>query len=109
HFFHRFMAALVGVVLLTLAYQGWKLRRAEPLVANLTLVALGVYLIQALIGAANIWTKLADEVSAAHLGGAALLWTVLAVLNIRVWRLHELLPYTSASTAQGKKLAGAPR
>jgi heme A synthase len=109
HFFHRLMAAIVGIVLVTLAYQGWKLRKAEPLVANLTALALGVYLVQALIGAANIWTKLADEVSAAHLGGAALLWTVLAVLNIRVHRLHELLPYSSSSSPNTNKLAGAPR
>jgi heme A synthase len=108
HFLHRFLALVVGLIIVSLAYLGWRSRGQAPLVAALTTLALGVYLVQALIGAANIWTKLADEVSAAHLGGAALLWIVLAILNIRIHRLHELLPYTSAPRARAD-LAGAPR
>ena len=76
---------------------------------HLTLVAAGIFIIQSLIGAANIWTKLADEVSAAHLGVATLLWLTLAILNIRVHRLHELLPYSSSAAPRGAGLAGASR
>ena len=63
---------------------------------------------QALIGAANIWTELADEVAAAHLATATLLWVVLALLNIRLWRLHELLP-RSVSQSPRPGLAGVTR
>ena len=78
------------------------------IVAN-TAVAAGIFVIQSLIGAANIWTELADEVSAAHLGGATLLWLTLAVLNIRVHRLHELLSYSSSPSQSRAGLAGASR
>jgi heme A synthase len=107
HFAHRFMAGIVGLQMLglvVLAFSG-----KDRLVRHLAVVGAGIFLIQALIGAANIWTRLADEVSAAHLAGATLLWLTLAVLNIRVHGLHELLPYTTSPAHERGELAGAPR
>jgi len=106
HFAHRFMAGVVGIQLLGLVVLAWK--GSDKLVRHLTLVAAGIFIVQSLIGAANIWTKLADEVSAAHLGVATLLWLTLAVLNIRVHRLYELLPY-STSPQPRAGLAGVSR
>lgn len=106
HFAHRVMAGIVGFQLLGLLVLAFKGR--DKLVRHLTLVAAGIFLIQSLIGAANIWTKLADEVSAAHLGGATLLWLTIAVLNIRVHRLYELLPYSNSPRASAG-LAGVSR
>ena len=107
HFAHRFMAGVVGFQLLGLVILAWSGR--DKLTRHLTAIAAGIFIIQSLIGAANIWTELADEVSAAHLGGATLLWLTLAVLNIRVHRLHELLPYSSSPSRSRAGLAGAPR
>jgi heme A synthase len=98
HFLHRFLAGVLGLVLVALAWLGWRCRREAPFAASQAVVALSLYALQALLGAANIWTELADEVSAAHLGVATLLWSVLAILNIRIYRLHELLPLTSRDT-----------
>ncbi|HEX5370019.1 MAG TPA: COX15/CtaA family protein, partial [Dehalococcoidia bacterium] len=92
HFAHRFLAALVGVIILALVWQGWRQRATAPVVFGFAIAALIVFCIQALIGAANIWTDLADEVTAAHLATGALLWTVLALLNIRVFKAYEWLP-----------------
>jgi heme A synthase len=66
-----------------------------PAVATLAAASLGVFALQAIVGAANVWTRLADEVSAAHLALGTLLWLTLAIVNIRVHRLYELLPRTS--------------
>jgi heme A synthase len=107
NFAHRFLAGVVGLELLALVVIAFRGR--DGLARHLTLVAAGVFVIQSLIGAANIWTELADEVSAAHLGGATLLWLALAVLNIRVHRLHELLPYSSRPAQRRGQLAGASR
>ena len=108
HFLHRVLAGVLGAVLLALAWLGWRSRVEAPLAARLALMALGLYVVQALLGAANIWTELAGEVSAAHLAFATLLWSVLAVLNIRVHRLHELLPLSTRSSRR-PDLAGAAR
>ena len=92
HFAHRFLAALVGVIILALVWQAWRLRHKAPVVFSFAIAAVVVFIGQALIGAANIWTDLADEVTAAHLATGALLWTVLALLNIRIYGVHEWLP-----------------
>jgi heme A synthase len=95
HFMHRLLAGIVGLVLVALAWLGWRGRDEAPLVAALTGAALVIFVLQALLGAANVWTRLADGIGALHLAGATLLWSLLAVLNIRVHRLHDLLPATS--------------
>jgi heme A synthase len=107
HFFHRLLALTLGLVLLALAWLGWRARREAPFAAAVSALALAVYCAQALIGAANIWTDLADEVTAAHLAGATSLWVVLAVLNTRVHRLHELRFASARAPRSG--LAGQPR
>ncbi len=106
HFLHRVLALLLGICLVTMAWLGWHERRISPLAASAAVLAFGIYLAQALIGAANIWTKLADEASISHLAMAALLWVVLALLNIRLHSLDELLP-RSSSMARGSQLAKA--
>jgi heme A synthase len=95
HFLHRALALSLGVLLLGLVWLGWQKRRTAPTAAAFALAALGLYVLQALIGAANIWSRLAVEASASHLAVAALLWAALALLNIRLHALHQLLPMTS--------------
>ena len=102
HFLHRFLALLLGVCLLALTWVGWQQRRVAPVAVGAALLAFGIYLVQALIGAANIWTKLADEASISHLAVATLLWVVLAILNIRLHALDELLPRASRLTASSQ-------
>jgi heme A synthase len=108
HYVHRVVAGLLGLSLLALIALAWKQRQRAPLALQLSLAAGAIYLLQALIGAANIWTELADEVSIAHLAVGTLLWIVLAELNILSLRLHELLP-RSSQAGKATTLAGAPR
>jgi cytochrome c oxidase assembly protein subunit 15 len=95
HFLHRFLALIVGLTLLALAWLALRERQRAPYAFSFALAALAVYIVQALIGAANIWTELADEVSAAHLAFATLLWLILALFNIEAHRLYEWLPHTA--------------
>ena len=104
---HRTVALLLGIVLVGLAWLGWRARAKAPLEATLAGAALALFLVQSLVGAANVWTRLAAEASAAHLALATLLWLVLAYLNIRVHRLHLLLPLSSHEAPA--RLARAPR
>ncbi len=93
---HRFVAGLLGVILAGLAYMGFEERRAEPLLVALPLVALAVYVAQALVGAANIWTSLAAGIVVAHLSLAALLWCLL----VGVAALSFYLPGRRAAAAR---------
>ena len=106
HFLHRFLALLLGAILVALVWVGWRERQIAPLASAAAVLAFGIYLTQALLGAANIWSKLADTASVSHLAVAALLWAVLSLLNIRLHALDGLLP-RSTSLADRSRLVEA--
>jgi len=81
HFLHRLLAALLGFLLLALIYLAFEVRRRQPALLALTLFAGGVFLAQALVGAANIWTNLAAGVVVAHLSLASLLWSLTVLIS----------------------------
>jgi heme A synthase len=95
HFLHRLVAGVLGIMILGLIYQAFEERRNQPLLLRLSMGAGVLYLAQALIGAANIWTDLAAGVVVTHLSLAALLWCVMITINA----LAYYLPGGDAITA----------
>jgi heme A synthase len=91
-YLHRVVALVVGIVLLALLVVAWGERSRAPMLLTLAAAAFAVFWVQVFVGAANIWTEVADEVSTAHLAFGTLLWVVLTMLNIRAHRLYERLP-----------------
>jgi cytochrome c oxidase assembly protein subunit 15 len=108
HFLHRFLALVLGLLLVALAWLGWRTRHEAPAAMIHAFVALGLFTAQSLVGAANIWTRLDQSVGAVHLALATLLWLLLAVLNIRVHRLYALLPM-APRPSENTDFAGALR
>ena len=92
---HRYIAGTVSVLILVLAIWmrrlgGW--RRTAPL------VALGLVIAQALLGALTVWLKLPLVVRVAHLAlsqafFASVIWTLFATRNPRV-RIGSVTPAT---------------
>jgi heme A synthase len=108
-FGHRVVALVLGLVIVGLVWQVWRQRQQSPLALALVLTAALLYIAQVFIGAANIWTEVADEVSAAHLAFGTLLWLALAVLNIRLFALYEWLPRSSGEHPSHDLAHGATR
>jgi heme A synthase len=98
HYLHRVLAGMLGVLLLALTYIAWEDRRRQPLLLELAAVACAVFVAQALIGAANIWTELAAGVVVAHLTLAALLWCIAIVVAV----LSYYLPGEEAGVAPAR-------
>ena len=87
-FLHRLTAAAIGVLVTAVAIQAWRQQPSvRPLLLTATL-ALGIYMAQVLLGASNIWFRLAPGVRAAHLGAATGLWMTLVVHCILAYRLR---------------------
>jgi heme A synthase len=107
-FGHRILAAIVGVLLAVLLARTWSERPQAPAAFALACGAMFFYVVQVFVGAANIWTEVADEVSTAHLAFGTLLWVMLAMLNIFVHRLYERLP-RAAGESPSTGLAGVAR
>jgi heme A synthase len=80
HFLHRLVAGLLGLLLLGVIYQALTERRNQPLLVYPAIAAGAVFIAQAMIGAANIWTELAAGVVVTHLSLAALLWCMMVAI-----------------------------
>lgn len=79
HFMHRLIAGLLGLLMLATVWAAFDERRGRLLVWGS--IAAGVlYITQALVGAANIWTELAASVVIVHLSLAALLWCMMVAI-----------------------------
>ncbi len=78
HATHRFTALAIGILLSYVAYRAWR-TGYKPGVHGATF-ALALYIAQAFVGAANIWTLLQPAAVAAHVALAAALWATLVTL-----------------------------
>ena len=87
HFLHRLVAGMLGLMILGLVYQAFEERRRQPMLVWLSVGAGVLYIGQALIGAANIWTELAAGVVVTHLSLAALLWCVMVTITALAYYL----------------------
>lgn len=87
HYLHRVVAGILGILILGLIYLGWDERRNQQWLVVLPVFAGFVFIAQALIGAANIWTELAAWVVVTHLTLAAVLWCTLVVVSVLAFYL----------------------
>jgi cytochrome c oxidase assembly protein subunit 15 len=74
HFFHRGLAAIVGAIVLVTALSVIRRKAELPLSATLAHATIGLFAIEVLIGAANVWTDLNSAFVTAHLFIGALIW-----------------------------------
>ena len=81
HMGHRYVAAIVGVVILWTAWKAWE---AAPSHSPIRLAAVCVaasFALQIAVGAFVIWSGFSAELKAAHLSLATLVWVGLATLS----------------------------
>ena len=77
HFAHRGLAAAVFILVGWLAARAWGDRNQRAAAAALAVTAAGLFAAQILIGAANVWSRLAPAAITAHVAVAALIWGTL--------------------------------
>jgi heme A synthase len=110
-FAHRTLALLVGIYVGVVAVRAWPLRSSRRPFAVLALAAGGLYVAQALIGAANVWTKLATVPVVAHVAASSLIWAMLvaaAASSRACWTAHEAGPSQNGSASSGARLESSP-
>jgi cytochrome c oxidase assembly protein subunit 15 len=107
HFLHRFLALVLGLVLAGLVWTAFRDRSVTRADRTAAVAAMGLFALQALVGAANVWTQLATWAGASHLALGTGVFLLLVVVNIRVHRLYDMLGTRQAQAQPG--LLGAPR
>lgn len=76
HYAHRVVAGIVGLVFAGAFFFALRRKASPPVLWGVT-VAFAIYVVQALVGAANIWLDLATWIRIVHLALASAVWAVL--------------------------------
>jgi cytochrome c oxidase assembly protein subunit 15 len=79
---HRFVAAAVGLLIGYLALRAWQTQRGDAVLVAVSAFAFGLVLLQALVGAINIWTLMQPAAMASHLALAVALWGALVAVTL---------------------------
>ena len=77
---HRWVAIVVGLIVLVLAAAAWRTQRDRPAVLRLALAAGLLFPIQAVVGGLQILTSLSGWTQTLHLALGALIWAAMAGL-----------------------------
>jgi heme o synthase len=89
HFLHRFVAAVVGLIVVVATILSWRAVRGRlggtsgsQAVLGLIAGAAALYAVQVVVGALQIWTTLASWAVALHLGLGAAIWALVVAAAV---------------------------
>ena len=74
HFLHRGLAALVGIIVIAFVIRMTQQKASHPLATRLAHIGAGLFAVEVMIGALNVWTQLNSIVVTLHLLTGALIW-----------------------------------
>ncbi len=90
HMAHRWVAAVVGVVLLAACWQAWRHRREAPGLGAFAALTAVTFAAQVAVGAANPLSGFSPWALGAHPALASLVWCLTVALTVVAW--HPALP-----------------
>jgi len=82
HWLHRLAVVAGGAAVAWVGHRWFHLPGATPLERRAALALVGLYALQVLIGAANIWTTFAEWPRVAHLALGSALWALLVLMAV---------------------------
>ena len=80
---HRWVAVVVGLIVVAVAVVAWRTQRQHPVVVRLAVIAAILFPIQALIGGLQVLTRLEPWTQTLHLALGAFIWGAMAGLVVR--------------------------
>lgn len=86
HMSHRWIAGIIGVVVLWCALLSWRERMNSQLIAWVGVLVAVLLILQILVGASNVWTGLQPILRVLHLALATCLWGGLVTLGLLIYR-----------------------
>jgi protoheme IX farnesyltransferase len=104
---HRWVAAIVGAVVLVLAVVAWRTQRERPTLVRLALGSAAVFLIQVVIGGAQVLTQLAEWTQILHLSLGALIWAMLTGLTITSYYTARVDVAAGTGAGAGELVSGS--
>ena len=83
---HRYIAAIIGLLVIAACVEAWRHRRDAPGLGPLGVATAAIFLAQVAIGAANPLTRFSPWALGAHPAVASLLWCSVVGLAAVAWR-----------------------
>jgi heme A synthase len=100
HMAHRFVAALLAVLVAATVITAWSRRARSPHVLWASLLAAALLVAQVLVGAATVWTGFSVPLKSIHLSVATMLWAALVFFATLQFLPHRL-PLKSSAHSPG--------
>jgi protoheme IX farnesyltransferase len=94
HVLHRWVAAVVGLIVLAVGVVAWRTQQARPMIVRLAVGAAVLIAIQVAIGGAQVLTGLAPWTQTLHLALGAVIWATLAGLTVSSYYSARAVPGT---------------
>jgi heme o synthase len=82
HVLHRWVAAIVGVIVATLAVVAWRTQRDQPTLVRLAVGAAVLFAIQVVVGGLQVMTQLSAWTQTLHLALGAVIFATLVGLTV---------------------------
>ena len=107
HVLHRWVAIVVGLVIVAIAVAAWRTQRHRPTLVRLALAAAVLYPVQAAIGGLQVLTRLAEWTQTLHLALGALIWMVMAALAVESYYVARREAAPTPGEGSGARAAGS--
>ena len=95
HALHRWVAAVVGVIVATLAVVAWRTQRDQPTLVRLAVGAAVLFGIQVIVGGLQVMTRLSAWTQTLHLALGAVIFAILVGLTVTSYYAARALALTT--------------
>ena len=85
HMGHRFVAAIVGIIILGTTWKAWTLASRQSPVRMAAASIVFAFVLQIVVGAFVVWSGFAADLKATHLSLATLVWVGLVILSALIY------------------------
>ncbi len=105
HAVHRYVAAVVFVVLLAVAVVAWRTQRARPGLRGMAVGIFVLYGVQVVVGGLQVLTHLSDWSQTLHLALGALIWG--GAVALAAWSYYAARTHTVSGALRGASVSSS--
>lgn len=109
HVLHRWVAGLVGLLVLAVAIAAWRTQRERPTLVRLSVGGAVLFAVQIVIGGAQVLTRLEPWTQTLHLALGAMIWAMLAGLTVTSYLTARQSTAAPSGSASATGDGSAPR
>jgi heme o synthase len=106
HVLHRWIAAVVGVIVVGVALVAWRTQREHRTIVRLATSAAGLFALQVVVGGLQVLTRLSAWSQTLHLALGAIVWALLVALAATSYYAARTVP---AAVDAARAPDGTPR